>query len=236
LLTIEVCDKNSQRLEMLKSAYEPELLLDCRIQLGESIIWDDREHLLCWVNIHDGEICMWNPNTTKPPDIVRLSERVGALGLRRGGGLVLALASGFALFDPKTSYLQRLADVEGHLPSTRLNDGRVDHAGRFVCAGMDEAPTQRPISALYALGTDRRVRELLGHITCANSLWWSLNGSTMYFTDMPTRCIEAFDCDIWTGEVANPRIFTNLADQPGFADGSVVDAEGCLWNAQWGGQ
>jgi L-arabinonolactonase len=52
---------------------------------------------------------------------------------------------------------------------------------------------------------------------------------------MPTRRIDALDYDVVTGHVGNRRLFASLADQPGSADGSVVDAEGCLWNAQWRG-
>jgi L-arabinonolactonase len=220
---------------MLKIGPEPGVVLDCRNNLGESILWDDRERVLYWVNIHDGEVWVWNPDAGVPPSILRLPERVGALGLRRNAGLVLALGSGFALFDPKTSFLERLADVESDLPTTRLNDGRVDPAGRFVCGGMDEASPQRAISALYALGGDRKPRKLLGGIVCTNSLCWSPDGATLYFTDMPTRRIDSFDYDPANGQVGNRRPFATLLDQPGLADGSIVDAEGCLWNAQWRG-
>ena len=58
---------------------------------------------------------------------------------------------------------------------------------------------------------------------------------TLYFTDMPTRRIDAFDYDVETGQIRNRRPFASLVDQPGSADGSTVDAEGCLWNAQWRG-
>ena len=57
----------------------------------------------------------------------------------------------------------------------------------------------------------------------------------MYFTDMPSRKIEAFDYDIATGTVCNRRLFADLGNEAGLADGSTVDAEGYLWNAQWGG-
>jgi L-arabinonolactonase len=31
------------------------------------------------------------------------------------------------------------------------------------------------------------------------------------------------------------QIFATFDDQPGTPDGSCVDADGCLWNAQWDG-
>jgi L-arabinonolactonase len=115
--------------KMLELRPEPSVVLNCRNCLGESIVWDDRERVLYWVNIHDGEVWIRNPGTEFPPRFLRLPERVGTLGLRQDTGFVLALESGFALFDPKTSLLERLADVERDLPTTSLNDGRVNPAG-----------------------------------------------------------------------------------------------------------
>ena len=119
--------------------------------------------------------------------------------------------------------------------TTRLNDGRVDPAGRFVCGGMDEADPQEGISAVYSLGRDRRAVSLLAGVHCANSICWGPDGRTMYFTDMPTRRIDMFDYDPLTGAAVNRRTFADLSNEPGLADGSTVDAEGFLWNAQWGG-
>ena len=214
---------------------EPRLILDCRNRLGESIVWDDRESVLFWTNIHDGEVWAWDPNSDDPPRVHSLQERVGALGLRSGGGLVVALEKGFGLIDPASGELERIASLPQSSATVRLNDGRIDPAGRFVCGGMDEGSPQRPIANLYSLGKDHAVSCLLSGISCANSLSWSLDGHTMYFTDMPTRRIEAFDYDIATGQGSNRRIFADLSGEPGLPDGSLVDAEGCLWNAQWQG-
>ncbi len=213
----------------------PHLVLDCRNKLGESILWDDREQVLWWANIHDGQVWKWDPFSNADPMIYSLSERVGAIALRRSRGLTLALASGFAFLDLESGAVEKLTEIEADLPSTRLNDGRVDAAGRFVCGGMDEASPQQPLSAVYSLEKDRSVRKVLGNIHCSNSICWTPDGASFYFTDMPTQRIDVFDYDIKTGTVGDRKAFVSLEAEPGLADGSVVDAEGYLWNAQWGG-
>jgi L-arabinonolactonase len=210
------------------------LVVDCRHILGESPVWDAETGELLWVDIHDGEI--WRYRAADQALFTHvLPERVGAVGLAADGGYVLALASGFARFEPRRGQLQRIADVEAELPTTRLNDGRVDRQGRFVCGGMDEAVDQRPLSAVYRLDGDGAMHRLIEGVHCANSICFSLDGATMYFTDMPTRQILAYAYDVETGQAHSPRLFADCSNQPGLPDGSTVDAEGCVWNAQWGG-
>lgn len=63
----------------------------------------------------------------------------------------------------------------------------------------------------------------------------------MYWCDTPSRRIHACDYDGQTGTVARVRVFADLRDADagtahrGSPDGSTVDADGCLWNAEWGG-
>jgi L-arabinonolactonase len=67
----------------------------------------------------------------------------------------------------------------------------------------------------------------------SNSIAFSPDGSTMYFCDSPTR--EILACDYGAdGHIGQPRVFVRLADADGEPDGSTIDAEGGLWNAQWG--
>jgi len=214
---------------------QPSVALDCRNNLGESVIWDEQTQQLWWVNIHEGQIWSWAPFLSEQPRVFQLDEKVGAVALRKRGGIAAALQSGFAVFDPATGGVEVIADIERNLSTTRLNDGRVDLAGRFVCGGMDEGNPQRAISAVYTLDEGGNVRRLIEGIACANSICWSPDGTTLYFTDMPTRRIDAFDYDLTSSAVSNRRPFADLSTEPGFADGSVVDAEGYLWNAQWGG-
>jgi sugar lactone lactonase YvrE len=68
----------------------------------------------------------------------------------------------------------------------------------------------------------------------ANSIAFSPDGRRMYFADTPTKIIRAYDYDLDSGELSGERTFATLQG-PGSPDGSTVDSDGCLWNAEWGG-
>ena len=57
----------------------------------------------------------------------------------------------------------------------------------------------------------------------------------MYFADSVRDVIWSFDYDLQAGEMSNERVFVDGAANPGYPDGSCVDADGCLWNAEYGG-
>jgi len=64
-------------------------------------------------------------------------------------------------------------------------------------------------------------------------LCWSPDGESMYHTDTPTRQIKkySFDCD--SGTFSNELLFATTKENC-FPDGSTVDDNGYVWNAQWG--
>ena len=67
----------------------------------------------------------------------------------------------------------------------------------------------------------------------SNGPCFSPDDKIFYFADSWSGEIWAYDYDIETGTVANRRTFTKIdTSRGGAADGSTVDAEGCLWNAQ----
>jgi sugar lactone lactonase YvrE len=49
------------------------------------------------------------------------------------------------------------------------------------------------------------------------------------------RAIYQFDYDHETGAISDKRLFASTMSDPGNPDGSTVDAEAFLWNAQWDG-
>jgi sugar lactone lactonase YvrE len=72
-------------------------------------------------------------------------------------------------------------------------------------------------------------------IGTSNGIAWNLDGHTLYFTDSPLKVIYAYDFDPQTGNIENRRPFIHTPDEAGFPDGLIVDSEGFLWSARWGG-
>ena len=150
--------------------------------------------------------------------------------LKRRIQIIAAMKTGMYFFDGGRKEL--IGQPETHLPQNRFNDGRCDRDGRFWSGTMHEA-IREPTGALYRVSVDGKYERKRTGITVPNSLAWSPDGRTMYFADSPRRAIWAFDYDRASGEPSNERVF--VATQAGFPDGSCVDADGCLWNAEYGG-
>lgn len=66
-----------------------------------------------------------------------------------------------------------------------------------------------------------------------NSIGWSLDHLTLYFTHSSSRVILAYDYTESTGDITNGRPFYNH-EGPGEPDGFKVDVEGNLWSAVYG--
>ena len=76
-----------------------ELVVDARARLGEGPVWDDETGELVWVDILEGIVHRTSPATGRDATF-EVGRTVGSVGLRQGGGLVLATDDGFHLLDP----------------------------------------------------------------------------------------------------------------------------------------
>lgn len=208
-----------------------DVLVDIKPTIGEGPVWDVQEQRLYWIDVEGCRVfrCTADGRELRGWD---MPEPVGSLAMRQGGGAVVALASGFYFLDFDTGDTQLIATTAVDTPHTRLNDGKVDARGRFIVGSMDTRPGGAD-GALYRLDPDLSVHQLESGFAISNGPCWSPDGSTFYFSDTFSGEIWAYDYDLVSGSVANRRTFTREAITPGIAtDGSTVDAEGFLWNAQ----
>jgi sugar lactone lactonase YvrE len=212
-----------------------ECILQCENHLGEGPVWDVEEGRLYWVDgtgRRVGRPSIWrlDPATGKVESWL-VTHDVGAMALRRGGNAVLALDDGFYFFEFGNGKLDLIHLVDPEQPRTRLNDGKCDRRGRFFAGGMDDKEELK-ICGLWRLDPDLRVTKVEDGIICTNGPCWSPDNQTFYLADSFQGEIWAYDYDIGRGTLSNRRVFATFKNDLGVADGSTVDEEGCLWNAQ----
>jgi sugar lactone lactonase YvrE len=194
--------------------------------LAESPVWDTRHRSLLWVDIIGGEVHRYDP-ATGGDTATAVGVPVGAVAVRRGGGLLLAAGRGFAFLDEPAGSLRWLwTGARGD----RMNDGKCDPAGRFLAGTLTNARAPGE-SALYRLGADGQVTTLIENVTLSNGLDWSPDGVLLYYTDTPLERVDVMDYDISTGAVRDRRAFVDLRDVDGRPDGLTVDADGGVWIA-----
>ncbi len=107
--------------------------------LGESPIWSPDEQAIYWVDVQNATIYRLHPETGERRQWPVETE-IGSIGLAGDGGLICGLRMGFAWFDLETGKIEVIADPEGDKQwnTIRLNDGKVDRAGRYWCGSMDD--------------------------------------------------------------------------------------------------
>ena len=214
-----------------------ELLIDSRCELGEGSVWDAGRARLWWTDIDGRAIWRFDP-VTKVTETFTPPDRTGFFAICASGKILLGCAKALYLAEVAGTALQatKLTDLEPGLPTTRTNDGRADRFGNVVFGTLDEQHPRTPIGSFYQYSTARGLRRLnLPNCRVSNSITFSPDGRTIYFTDTPTNVIRRGDYDPDAATVTGVRDVVTLGPKDGHPDGSIVDADGCLWNAAWGG-
>ncbi|GAB2447821.1 sugar lactone lactonase YvrE [Conyzicola lurida] len=143
-------------------------------------------------------------------------------------GYVVSLGDRVVLVDAAGDIVRQLAAIDHAHDGLRLNEGKVDPAGRWVTGSMDLTRGE-PDGAFYSV-TAEGARVIAGGIGTANGLEWSPDGTRIYYTDTSTQTIYtgAYSAD---GDISGVEVFHTGE----MHDGLAMDAEGCLWGAVYGG-
>jgi sugar lactone lactonase YvrE len=207
-----------------------ELALNAGAALAEGPRWDARIQRLLWVDIDGCALHVFDPATGED-EATPLPAKVGAAAPTRDPSKVLvALADRLAIVDVESQALETVAELPHAHPGLRANDGAVDPAGRFWVGTMaeDESPGK---GALYRF--DGALTTALEPVSLSNGLDWT--GSRMCYVDSPTKRVDVLDYDAATGSVEHRRPFVTIEDGVGVPDGLVLDDDGGIWLALYGG-
>lgn len=210
-----------------------ELLIDCRCALGEGPIWHPLREELFWFDII-GQTLHSASAMGETRGRWTFEESAAAAGVIDRDTLAVATETGLKRLDLTTGAIETIIEIEADQPLTRANDSRVDPFGGFWIGTMAKSGGDAP-GSVYRYYEGRLAR-ILSPVRIPNATCFSPDGRTAYFADTPTEKIMKCAVDPETGMPAGEwELFADVTDQRGAPDGAVVDAEGFLWNARWGG-
>ena len=199
-------------------------------RLGEGPCWDPATERLYWFDIKERRL-FWISHESGQTGSWDLPVRASAAAVRQGGGLLVATEQGICDFDTASGALTPRLPIALE-PGFRTNDGKIDVAGRFWWSTMDDDGGKRP-GRLYRYDPDGRCSEQVSAVSIANTVSCSPDGRTFYLADSAEQILYAYDMDE-AGDLGERRVFIHTRGEDGSPDGSAVDAEGFVWNAQWG--
>jgi sugar lactone lactonase YvrE len=211
---------------------EAKLVWDIRAVLGEGPLWSAREQAIYWVDIKGSMLHRYGLDGRREswavPDFLGwVVERQDKPGLVAGFRTYVAELS-LSPFSIRERF-----KPEPKLLGNRLNDAKVDPAGRIWFGSMDDAEKDSS-GSFYRLDRDFSYHKVDTGYICANGPTFSPDGKRVYHTDSLRNEIYEFDIGA-DGSLSNKRLFASFEAKEGSPDGMTTDSEGYLWVALWGG-
>jgi sugar lactone lactonase YvrE len=202
--------------------------VDCANQLGEGPCWHPGEQRLYWFDIQARRL-QWLTPSDRATGAIDLPMRASAAAPRAAGGLLAATEQGLAVIDPANGGV-KLVQAMALEPGFRTNDGKIDPAGNFWWSTMDDNHGERP-GAIFRTSPAMVTERVLEGIHIANTISVTADGKSLYLADSRRDTLSIHNI----ADLRDVTEFAHTREGTGTPDGSALDADGYLWNAQWGG-
>lgn len=205
-------------------------VLSVAAELGEGPVW--RDSALWFVDIKGRRVHRFNPSDGSSSHW-DAPDQVGWVLPAAGGDMIAGVKTGLHRFDPASGKFALLHDPEPGVPGNRLNDAATDSTGRLWFGSMDDGETHKT-GRLYRCDGGACRDSGLPPVVITNGPAVTADARTLYHTDTLGKTIWRVAIDA-EGALGEPEPHIVIEDGAGYPDGSVLDAEGCLWVALYGG-
>jgi len=198
--------------------------------LGEGPVW--ARDVLWFVDIKRHRVHRFDPISGESTHWTA-PDQVGWVLPAIGGGMIAGVKTGVHRFTPETGEFTLLFDPEPGLPDNRLNDAAVDRHGRIWFGSMDDRESGES-GRLYRTHGSHCIDTGLPRVSITNGPAIAADVRTLFHTDTLGK-------QIWRvpihddGSLGTPVSHVTIEPGAGHPDGSVIDAEGCLWVGLFGG-
>ena len=201
--------------------------------LGEGPLWHPERSQLFWFDIPKGLLYLHDPAGEEDHVLCcDFGEPASAAGWVDHNSLIVATASGLQHFSIGDKSWYQLVDLEADNPVTRSNDGRIGPDGSFWIGTMGRK--LEPHAGAYYRCTNGKLVKLFDQVSVPNATCFSPDGKFAYLADTFRKLIWRWALDASGSPVENKKVHIDLRQEGLNPDGAVCDAEGYLWNAQWG--
>ncbi|KAF1372007.1 hypothetical protein PFLUV_G00277010 [Perca fluviatilis] len=196
------------------SSVKVECVVKASALIGEGPVWEESDQTLLFVDIAGHKINRWSP-TTNQMQSVETEDSVGFVVPRVSGGYVAGVGRSIVAVDWSTEMMTSLVEVDQDKPTNRLNDGKVDPAGRLLAGtmGKEERPAevQKGQGSLFSVASDLTVTRHLRQVDISNGMDWSLDQKTFFYIDSLSLTVDAFDYDLNTGNIRYSDLYVTSA-------------------------
>jgi sugar lactone lactonase YvrE len=203
-----------------------------RCHLGEGPTYDAATDTAWWFDIVERRLFEARLGTGQTT-IHSLEVMGSALGRIDAHRQLLVADDGLYIRDTADGRMTLYHQLEADNAETRSNDARVHPSGTFWVGTMGRQ-AERGLGAIYALHRGELSR-LYEQITIPNAICFSPDGAIGYFADTGKNTLFRVDLDAATGLPCGEPVALVTRRGGGGIDGAVVDADGLIWNARWGG-
>jgi sugar lactone lactonase YvrE len=209
------------------------VLSEQRCHLGEGPTYDPANNTAWWFDIL-GRTLFEADLTSGEITAHDLPVMASMLAVIDDNSQLLATENGLYIRDVTDGRLTLHTPLESDNPATRSNDGRTHPCGALWIGTMGRN-AEKAMGAIYRLHRGELTRLFAG-VSIPNAICFSPDGATAYFTDTSAAILHRVAIDPSTAmPVADPATLYDHRGGEGGLDGAVVDAEGLIWNARWGG-
>ncbi|MGB0658556.1 MAG: SMP-30/gluconolactonase/LRE family protein [Mangrovicoccus sp.] len=205
-------------------------IFDSRVcELGEGPFWHPERQQFFWFDILNKRLYSRQGDVALHWEMDELTSAAGWIDRDR---LLIATETGLYIYDLESWAKELVVQIEAGRPETRSNDGRADPWGGFWIGTMGKS-AEPGLGAIYRYAAGE-LRALVTGITVPNSICFAPDRSCAYYADSRQRQILRQPLDPAGWPQGEASVFVDLVADARNPDGSVTDAEGGLWNAQWG--
>jgi len=208
------------------------ILCDTHCHLGEGPTFDVTTGTAWWFDIREGQLfeALLGGGQVRVHPLGRMASALGRIDAERQ---LIVAEDGLYIRNLADGALSLYRPLEADNPATRSNDSRVHQSGTFWIGTMGRR-AERGAGAIYALHRGEIVR-LFPNVTIPNAICFSPDGRIGYFADSADNVLYHVALDPVTGLPSGAPEVLLQQRGTGDIDGAVVDADGLIWNACWGG-